>query len=679
MDSWLQCWSLATLLCSLLIQCSAGTAGDQKNGSLNLGEKTSNKESAAGLLHSLLQRGVLDVEKSSARILRSGGGDSFIDNKSWGVNKAKKSQKKPPAQSPVSTGGPVSSEGLAGADKEVSTTQSTLSRASAGVKAENESLTCVGCDGETYNEKPPSRSLLSEQEADNVEAVTGLGWPLGQGTIDLDFRKSSVKGDRPSVTESQEDSGSGDPHIKTPAGHVAQSGPEMDLRDFVDMETSTPSQTSTTVNITPIIPSTEKAISPDSAEIDHLLQVSRETAIQPPSSSSSDPRSPNMSGKEVGKSQGQSTAQGGTDKTLVTDRPQEEFSSTSIPHDGVLKPSKPPSDVLDMDYNEREDHWRFPHFPDSSFTGGDSTKSIHDKLAPWHKTVHYDDFPTFDDTYFYPTPSFYAEGYEEVGIEDDDEDDDLEEADDDDDMTARGVGDISKTATSTPKLQIPVINTKPTGRQDGVFHGELTPKSHPDIIRDQSHSLTGTHENSTDCRSGYVRRNNSCKSLCDIYPTYCYNGGQCYIVENTGAFCRCNTQDYIWHKGLRCESIITDFQVMCVAVGTAALVVLLLFMMTVFFAKKLYLLKTENYKLRKRNRYRTPSELHNDNFSLSTIAEGSHPNEDPNAPQKVQDLPKACLKDEEPFNIQNSLSPKHESGKGDPDIVDVNCVLNNLT
>ncbi|XP_056374736.1 chondroitin sulfate proteoglycan 5-like isoform X1 [Hyla sarda] len=145
---------------------------------------------------------------------------------------------------------------------------------------------------------------------------------------------------------------------------------------------------------------------------------------------------------------------------------------------------------------------------------------------------------------------------------------------------------------------------------------------------------------------------------------------------------------------------------MCVAVGTAALVVLLLFMMTVFFAKKLYLLKTENYKLRKRNRYRTPSELHNDNFSLSTIAEGSHPNvrklcdtpsklsphvramayydnvicqEDPNAPQKVQDLPKACLKDEEPFNIQNSLSPKHESGKGDPDIVDVNCVLNNLT
>lgn len=62
---------------------------------------------------------------------------------------------------------------------------------------------------------------------------------------------------------------------------------------------------------------------------------------------------------------------------------------------------------------------------------------------------------------------------------------------------------------------------------------------------------------------------------------------------------RCNTQDYTWHKGTRCESIVTDFQVMCVAVGSAALVVLLLFMLTVFFAKKLYLLKTENSKLRK--------------------------------------------------------------------------------
>ncbi|NWY70786.1 CSPG5 protein, partial [Erithacus rubecula] len=99
-------------------------------------------------------------------------------------------------------------------------------------------------------------------------------------------------------------------------------------------------------------------------------------------------------------------------------------------------------------------------------------------------------------------------------------------------------------------------------------------------------------------------------------------------------------------------------------------------MLTVFFAKKLYLLKTENSKLRK-TKYRTPSELHNDNFSLSTIAEGSHPNDDPSAPHKLQDSLKSCLKDEEPFNIHNSTSPKHD--KGEQDVGELNCLQNNLT
>ncbi|NXU22979.1 CSPG5 protein, partial [Thalassarche chlororhynchos] len=101
-------------------------------------------------------------------------------------------------------------------------------------------------------------------------------------------------------------------------------------------------------------------------------------------------------------------------------------------------------------------------------------------------------------------------------------------------------------------------------------------------------------------------------------------------------------------------------------------------MLTVFFAKKLYLLKTENSKLRK-TKYRTPSELHNDNFSLSTIAEGSHPNDDPSAPHKLQDSLKSCLKDEEPFNIHNSTSPKHDSSKGEQDGGELNCLQNNLT
>lgn len=63
---------------------------------------------------------------------------------------------------------------------------------------------------------------------------------------------------------------------------------------------------------------------------------------------------------------------------------------------------------------------------------------------------------------------------------------------------------------------------------------------------------------------------------------------------------RCNIQDYVWHKGARCESVITEFQVMCITIGASALTVLLLFMIIVCFAKKLHVLKTENNKLRKR-------------------------------------------------------------------------------
>ncbi|XP_068091407.1 chondroitin sulfate proteoglycan 5 isoform X2 [Hyperolius riggenbachi] len=696
MESWLPCWSLTALLCSLL--GSGDTAADPRNGTglLSRDEQgdDSFKEPAAEILASLLQTGVLDVEKATG--WRAPGEHSFLDNKSWSLRKEKKGKKK----SPKSLASIESVASSAAPDSQASgvlSTESTIK--SPGLNTDNKSSVCAGCNGDDYtNGKSPSRSLLSENGDGKVESVTGFIWPVGQGTVDLDFRKSFVKGDKPSAAESQEDSGSGDPHFKvssSQATHSTLSETGWNLHSFFDMATSTPSQMSPTGSSSMLSPSTEKAISPDSAEIDHLLQVSRETSVQSPSPSGTELGSDTLykSQKEVsfeaGKSQGPYTmlekvsshstaqgAQGSTDIAVVTEKAQVDTLSTSVPSNIPTKPSEPPSDLIDIDYREPsdlDDHDHFGYPP-----GGDSTKGFHDKLDPWHKHLHYDDFSPFD--YLYPTPPFYADGYEEVGIEDDDDDEDIEEAEDaDDDITAKDVRNFPKVNTMAPKIKTSVVDEKPTSRQDFPYRGESYPKPHPDVNKDQTHTMAGTGENGTECKNGYVRRNNSCKSLCDIYPTYCFNGGQCYIVENLGAFCRCNTQDYIWHKGLRCESIITDFQVMCVAVGTAALVVLLLFMMTVFFAKKLYLLKTENYKLRKRNRYRTPSELHNDNFSLSTIAEGSHPNEDPNAPQKVQDLPKACLKDEEPFNIQNSLSPKHECSKGDPDIVDVNCVLNNLT
>lgn len=44
--------------------------------------------------------------------------------------------------------------------------------------------------------------------------------------------------------------------------------------------------------------------------------------------------------------------------------------------------------------------------------------------------------------------------------------------------------------------------------------------------------------NGSDCRQGFVRTNGTCKSPCDLQPNYCFNGGQCYVLEGTQLLCR---------------------------------------------------------------------------------------------------------------------------------------------
>ncbi|XP_018980339.1 chondroitin sulfate proteoglycan 5b isoform X2 [Cyprinus carpio] len=180
------------------------------------------------------------------------------------------------------------------------------------------------------------------------------------------------------------------------------------------------------------------------------------------------------------------------------------------------------------------------------------------------------------------------------------------------------------------------------------------------------------------CIYGFVRYNGTCISSCDIFPSYCFNGGQCYVVDGIGAFCRCNIQEYIWNKGSRCESVISDFQVMCIAVGGAAIMLLLLFMIVVFFSKRMHVLKTENRRLSKNSKFRPKSEQHIDNFSLSTVAEGSQanktmsrytweykPKEDPCSEDCTckEDPCKCPSKENESLNNQNSLTPKLENEK----------------
>nr|XP_046274467.1 chondroitin sulfate proteoglycan 5b isoform X3 [Scatophagus argus] len=193
------------------------------------------------------------------------------------------------------------------------------------------------------------------------------------------------------------------------------------------------------------------------------------------------------------------------------------------------------------------------------------------------------------------------------------------------------------------------------------------------------------------CRLGFVRSGPGvCVSQCDIEPNFCFNGGVCTVVAGMGAFCRCNMQDYIWNKGTRCDWAVTEFQVLCVVVGVASLVLILLFMIIVFFAKRLHHLKNENKRLRKRSKYRPQStEPQTDGLSVSTTADGSQPNvrklcdtppPAPQAhthnlayydniicqddPQKQEDPAKSPQpKEEGSMNILNSHSPKHENNR----------------
>uniref|UniRef100_A0A3B1JU14 Chondroitin sulfate proteoglycan 5a n=1 Tax=Astyanax mexicanus TaxID=7994 RepID=A0A3B1JU14_ASTMX len=268
------------------------------------------------------------------------------------------------------------------------------------------------------------------------------------------------------------------------------------------------------------------------------------------------------------------------------------------------------------------------------------------------------------------------------------------------DETVSTTSDDYSTTANTFEEE-PTTTTPPPRTFRPRLPNPITP-SKEEVLR------VGISSNGADCRLGNILANGTCRSQCEVLPNYCFNGGQCYVLDGIGVFCRCNIQDYMWHKGARCESVITEFQVMVIAIGASALTVLLLFMIIVCFAKKLHVLKTENNKLRKRSsKYRPSSEQHNDNFSLSTIAEGSHPNvrklcdtppvlpharalayydniicqDDPNAQNKLEDPVKAPPpKEDESLNIQNSLTPKHENHKmlGEENSSEVNSLQNNM-
>ncbi|XP_051263494.1 chondroitin sulfate proteoglycan 5 isoform X3 [Dicentrarchus labrax] len=440
------------------------------------------------------------------------------------------------------------------------------------------------------------------------------------------------------------------------AGRIPRAGEEEDQSSGMFGETVVPAVEEVGVAAPP-------QLSPDSAETEHLLP--------------SNPRGPEvMEGEEEEEEEEERLPH--TDPPWIHSKDTAVFDldhlfTTTAPPSVATNPSNP--DVLHVDFFDPSSRGRnldlAPPSPSSlahELQGGDPTSwampDNYDYLTPYEDGVS----PTADE-YTYSTTT---DAYES--------DEDLR---------------LSAGSPARSKPRVPGSGSFiPGAALPGAGAPNVPVAAPPAALPvDGSDGMGG-------CRVGYQMVNGSCRSPCDMLPNYCFNGGQCYLLEGMGVFCRCNVQDYIWHKGARCESVVTEFQVMCLAVGASALVVLLLFMIVVCFAKKLHVLKTENKKLRKRSsKYRPTSEQHNDNFSLSTIAEGSHPNktmsrytwecktkeesdceDDPNSQNKLEDPVKAPPKEDDSLNIHNSLTPKHENHKvlGEENSSEVNSLQNNM-
>ncbi|XP_068529251.1 chondroitin sulfate proteoglycan 5 isoform X1 [Anas acuta] len=482
-------------------------------------------------------------------------------------------------------------------------------------------LGCPGCAaGAAAGEGDASALPPTPGSAEDNEVATGVTWPGDSSRVTIGSPEEAGSGEHPT-------------RASVPGGRTA----------------SPPS--------IPDIPNPN--FGTDSAESDPLLAAGGSVPV------------PGDSGQEFWvASSSPAPAQGARGRTERTWLEVLEPGTATVPPPGTAEPPAP--EIIDVDY--------YDLFEGGEGLGGGrgaaagtARREPSGGVTPWGLHELYDDFTPFDESDFYPTTSFYAEGDEE-----EEEEDELEEEEEEDEEEEDG-GLEDENGYRPPPSAVPHVPQAPRGPRASPRPPPNPPGANggspPGAPRPGERPVPG---NGTECRSGFVRHNGSCRSVCDLVPSYCHNGGQCYLLEGIGAFCRCNTQDYTWHKGTRCEAIVTDFQVLCVAVGSAALVLLLLFMLTVCFAKKLYLLRAENSKLRK-TKYRTPSELHNDNFSLSTIAEGSHPNDDPNAPHKLQDSLKSCLKDEEPPSIPSAAPAPLESGKGgEAGGCGVPCLHNNL-
>ncbi|NXF91494.1 CSPG5 protein, partial [Eubucco bourcierii] len=436
---------------------------------------------------------------------------------------------------------------------------------------------CAGCAGEG------DASALPPKMEDGQAAVT---WPGDGGTVAV-------------ALGSPEEPGSGErptrPSLPGPGG-------------FHGLTAASPSP-----------PSSQ--LSTDSAESDLLLRAGDSAAPRTPvlGDSSLVPGAAGDSGsppKLWGATSSPAPAQGARGRTDLTWL-EEPITATPGPAERPL--DRTASEIIDVDYYDLfEGGEGLGGFPGGSrgAAGSARRREPEEAATPWALHELYDDFTPFDEADFYPTTSFYADGDEDDELEEDEEEE-LEEEDGLEDENG-----YRPPSSAVPGVQPAPRDPRPTGRRDmaplqpsAVTGVSPTARARP--------GERGQAENGSECPSGYVRHNSSCRSLCDLVPSYCHNGGQCYLVESHGAFCRvCSGLDGLSTLGWMCS----HFCMLSPGAPRHPPTPVLMEISATRTGGARWHRWSHCHALLSPHRYRTPSELHNDNFSLSTIAEGSHPN-----------------------------------------------------
>lgn len=244
-------------------------------------------------------------------------------------------------------------------------------------------------------------------------------------------------------------------------------------------------------------------ISPDSAETEHLL----------PSS----PRGPEvMEGEEEGDEEEESLPH--TDPPWIHAKDTAVFDldhlfTTTAPPLAATNPSNP--DVLHVDFFDPSSRGRgldlTPPSPSSlahELQGGDPTSwampDNYDYLTPYEDGVS----PTADE-YTYSTTTNAYETDEELRLSDG--------------SPARSKPRVPGSGSFNPGTALP---------------GEEAPAPNILVAAPPAASPVDGSDGIGGCRVGYQMVNGSCRSPCDMLPNYCLNGGQCYLLEGMGVFCR---------------------------------------------------------------------------------------------------------------------------------------------